>query len=144
MDKLTTQGNFYPMPSYMFLQDTTSRVTLLSGQPLGVSSREAGMTPLSLPLLLLHVTTYTVTLHVGIMEVVLDRKLLKDDSRGLGHGVTDNKVTLSSFRLLVEHRNSPDRNVSSPSSYVTRFAKRGLIHAQCQVSLFTVLQQIQQ
>ena len=48
MDKLTTQGNFYPMPSYMFLQDTTSRVTLLTGQPLGVSSRETGMSPLPL------------------------------------------------------------------------------------------------
>ena len=48
MDKLTTQGNFYPMPSYMFLQDTTSRVTLLTGQPLGVSSRETGMSPSSL------------------------------------------------------------------------------------------------
>ena len=43
MNKLTTQGNFYPMPSYMFLQDTTSRVTLLTGQPLGVSSRETGI-----------------------------------------------------------------------------------------------------
>ena len=48
MDKLTTQGNFYPMPSYMFLQDETSRVTLLTGQPLGVSSRETGMSPLPL------------------------------------------------------------------------------------------------
>ena len=48
----------------------------------------------------------------GVMEVVLDRKLSKDDNRGLGHGVSDNKVTLSSFRLLVEHRSSPDHNVS--------------------------------
>ena len=48
----------------------------------------------------------------GVMEVVLDRKLSKDDSRGLGHGISDNKVTLSSFRLLVEHRSSPDHNVS--------------------------------
>ena len=28
--------------------------------------------------------------------------------------------------------------------YVTRFAKRGLIHAQLQVSLFTAIRQIQQ
>ena len=47
MDKLTIQGNFYPMPSYMFLQDTTSRVTLLTGQSLGVSSRETGMLPMA-------------------------------------------------------------------------------------------------
>ena len=58
--------------------------------------------PYPYPLTLLHLITHTVTLHVGIMEVVLDQKLLKDDSRGLGHGVTDNRVTLSSYRL--QHR----------------------------------------
>ena len=62
MDKLTTQGNFYPMPSYMYLQDTTARVTLLSGQALGVSSRERGMT--SLPPSP-NVSTSTVTLQVS-------------------------------------------------------------------------------
>jgi len=52
-------------------------------------------------------------LCAGVMEVVLDRRLSKDDARGLGHGVTDNKVTLSNFRLLVEHRSTIDHNVSS-------------------------------
>ena len=33
---------------------------------------------------------------------------------------------------------------SMPNIIVTRFAKRGLIHAQLQVSLFTIIQQIQQ
>ena len=31
-----------------------------------------------------------------------------------------------------------------PNTYVNRFAKRGLIHAQLQVSLFTIIRQIQQ
>ena len=48
----------------------------------------------------------------GVMEVILDRRLSRDDRRGLGHGVMDNKVTLSNFRLLVEHRSSADHNVS--------------------------------
>ncbi|XP_065885120.1 alpha-mannosidase 2-like isoform X1 [Dysidea avara] len=97
--KLTTQGNFYPIPSYMFLQDTTSRVTLLSGQPLGVSSRET-----------------------GVFEVVLDHRLSMDDNRGLGHGVMDNKVTLSSFRLLVEHRSSADSNPTRQVAYPSLMA----------------------
>ena len=58
-----------------------------------------------------HIMTYSVT-FAGVVEVILDRRLSRDDRRGLGHGVSDNKVTLSSFRLLVEHRSSPDHNVS--------------------------------
>ena len=113
LDKLTTQGNFYPMPSYMFLQDTTSRITLLSGQLLGVSSRETGV--------LCHPTPFSCDKRsdmIGVLEVVLDRRLSMDDNRGLGHGVMDNKVTLSSFRLLVEHRSSADSNVSTVSYFV--------------------------
>ena len=56
--------------------------------------------------------------HIGVMEVVLDRRLSMDDRRGLGHGVTDNKVTLSNFRLLVEHRSSVDHNVSTVSYFI--------------------------
>ena len=55
---------------------------------------------------------------IGVFEVVLDRRLSMDDNRGLGHGVMDNKVTLSSFRLLVEHRSSADSNVSTVSYFI--------------------------
>ena len=68
--------------------------------------------------------------NAGVMEVVLDRKLSKDDNRGLGHGVSDNKVTLSSFRLLVEHRSSPDHNVSHTVLFL------GCILLQLQVHTF--------
>jgi len=53
----------------------------------------------------------------GVFEVVLDRRLSMDDNRGLGHGVMDNKVTQSSFRLLVEHRSSADSNVSTMANF---------------------------
>lgn len=108
------------MPSYMFLQDTTSRVTLLSGQPLGVSSRETGMSPIPLSP---NATTCDdkYCYIVGVMEVVLDRKLSRDDNRGLQQGLMDNKVTLSSFRLLVEHRGAADPNVSTVSYFIVIF-----------------------
>lgn len=42
----------------------------------------------------------------GVMEVMLDRRLSQDDSRGLGQGVRDSKKTPSRFKLLIENRAS--------------------------------------
>ena len=54
-------------------------------------------------LVLLHLHLWrNFQLDPGQLEVVLDRRLMQDDNRGLGTGVTDNKVTPSNFRLVVE------------------------------------------
>ena len=42
--------------------------------------------------------------RAGELEVVLDRRLQQDDNRGLGQGVTDNKLTANLFQLLLEER----------------------------------------
>uniref|UniRef100_H3C861 Glycosyl hydrolase family 38 C-terminal domain-containing protein n=1 Tax=Tetraodon nigroviridis TaxID=99883 RepID=H3C861_TETNG len=79
--QLPLQANVYPMTSAALLQDSASRLTLLSAQSQGVAS-----------------------LKPGELEVMLDRRLQQDDNRGLGQGVTDNKLTASLYRLLVEDR----------------------------------------
>ena len=67
--KLPIQANFYPMPSMGYIQDTKSRLSLISGQPLGATSAGSGQ-----------------------LEVMLDRRLMQDDNRGLFQGIQDNKV----------------------------------------------------
>lgn len=79
--KLPLQANFYPMSSAAFLQDSASRLSLLAAQSQAVAS-----------------------LRPGELEVVLDRRLQQDDNRGLGQGVTDNKLTASLYHLLLEDR----------------------------------------
>jgi alpha-mannosidase II len=75
-NKLTIQGNVYPMPSGAFIQDTTKRLNLLTGQPLGVAS-----------------------LDPSSLQVFLDRRLDQDDNRGMEQAMNDN--VLVSSRLLV-------------------------------------------
>uniref|UniRef100_A0A663MN02 Alpha-mannosidase n=1 Tax=Athene cunicularia TaxID=194338 RepID=A0A663MN02_ATHCN len=79
--KLPLQANFYPMPAMAYIQDAQSRLTLHTAQALGVSSLSSGQ-----------------------LEVILDRRLMQDDNRGLGQGLKDNKRTCNRFRLLLERR----------------------------------------
>ena len=94
--KLPLQANFYPVPSLAFLQDSTSRLSLATQQTNGAAN-----------------------LETGFLEVVLDRRLMQDDNRGLGQGVTDNHVTPSNFKLLLEHFEPGARRlpVSVPTAY---------------------------
>uniref|UniRef100_A0A672PDM8 Alpha-mannosidase n=1 Tax=Sinocyclocheilus grahami TaxID=75366 RepID=A0A672PDM8_SINGR len=81
--KLPLQANFYPMPAMAYIQDSQYRLTLYTAQALGVSSLASGQ-----------------------LEVILDRRLMQDDNRGLGQGLKDNKRTANRFRLLLERRSS--------------------------------------
>ena len=69
LSTLPLQGNFYPVASMMYIQDKKSRLSIVSGQPLGGTS-----------------------LGSGELEIMLDRKIKLDDHRGLQQGIMDNKV----------------------------------------------------
>ncbi|XP_030621730.1 alpha-mannosidase 2x isoform X2 [Chanos chanos] len=93
--KLPLQANFYPMPSMAYIQDSQYRLTLHTAQALGVSSPASGQ-----------------------LEVILDRRLMQDDNRGLGQGLKDNKRTANRFRLLLERRTGSNRAVDGgPTSF---------------------------
>ena len=41
-EKLHTQGNFFPMPSTAFIQDSSTRLSILGSEPHGVASLAEG------------------------------------------------------------------------------------------------------
>ncbi|XP_013780101.1 alpha-mannosidase 2-like [Limulus polyphemus] len=106
-DKIPLQGNVYPMATMVYLQDNRTRMTLVTGQPLGATS-----------------------LKPGWLEVFLDRRLNQDDNRGLLQGVLDNKRTPSIFRLLLERRSyrSSSEGISSYPSLLSHHASLSLLH----------------
>nr|CAA54732.1 putative golgi alpha-mannosidase II [Drosophila melanogaster] len=102
LDKLPLQANYYPIPSGMFIEDANTRLTLLTGQPLGGSS-----------------------LASGELEIMQDRRLASDDERGLGQGVLDNKPVLHIYRLVLEKVNNCVRpSKLHPAGYLTSAAHK--------------------
>lgn len=95
LSTLPLQANFYPMTTMVYIQDENVRMTLHSAQSLGTAS-----------------------LNPGQLEVIMDRRLMQDDNRGLGQGVQDNKITANLFRILLERRVRVDEKENSqPVSY---------------------------
>lgn len=76
---LGPEGNYYPITSGAFVQDGRLRVTMLTNHAAGAASLEPGQ-----------------------LEVMLDRRTLYDDYRGMGEGVVDSRLTRHRFWLLWE------------------------------------------
>ncbi|XP_032521675.1 alpha-mannosidase 2 isoform X2 [Danaus plexippus] len=79
-DKLPLQANFYPLPAAAYIEDAATRLTVVTSTPLG-----------------------TAALQPGQIEIMQDRRLSRDDNRGVNQGVLDNVRTRHVFRVIVEH-----------------------------------------
>lgn len=79
VEKIGIEGNYFPITTMAFLQDKDWRFTYLTGHAQGASSFEP-----------------------GVLEVMLDRRTLYDDSRGMGEGLVDNRKTKFRSWLLSE------------------------------------------
>ncbi|VDL75923.1 unnamed protein product [Nippostrongylus brasiliensis] len=97
LDKLPLQAHFYPMPSSAYIEDRSTRLSLLGAQALGVASLRSGCKGVKED-----GKEILKSYCSGQIEVMLDRRLNQDDGRGLSQGVLDNHRTMSHFRLLVE------------------------------------------
>lgn len=76
---LGIEANYYPITTSAFIQDNELRLTLLTTHAQGVAGYEPG--------------------H---LEIMLDRRMLYDDYRGMGEGVVDNQLTRQKYWLVIE------------------------------------------
>lgn len=79
--KLPIQANYYPIPTMAYIEDSNTRLSVVTASPLGCSS-----------------------VSPGEIEVMLDRRLNQDDNLGMGQGVLDNVPTRHTFRILLEKK----------------------------------------
>lgn len=89
------EGNYFPITSGAFIQDDKMRLTLLTTHAQGAASLEPGQ-----------------------LEVMLDRRTLYDDYRGMGEGVVDSRLTRHRFWVIletIEHGVNPPPANNSPN-----------------------------
>ncbi|XP_070619636.1 alpha-mannosidase 2x isoform X2 [Erythrolamprus reginae] len=119
LKKLPLQANFFPMPVMAYIQDSQHRLTLHTAQALGVSSLSSGQ-----------------------LEVILDRRLMQDDNRGLGQGLKDNKRACNRFRLLLERFSSANKaQESQPTSFPSLLSHITSMHLNAEVLTLPLVQE---
>ena len=100
--KLPIQGNYYPLPTLGWIEDAVARLSIATSSPLGSSSQKSGS-----------------------FEVMQDRRLSRDDNRGLAQGVLDNVPVRHQFRLVLENKLCDHTGDSSlPNGYPSQEAYR--------------------
>lgn len=79
VERIGIEGNYYPITTQAYIEDSDMRATLVTNHAQGAASWMPGQ-----------------------LEVMLDRRTLYDDSRGMGEGVVDNRKTIHQLWLLFE------------------------------------------
>ncbi|XP_067012634.2 alpha-mannosidase 2-like [Anabrus simplex] len=79
VERIGIEGNYFPITTMAYIQDTSRRLTLLVNHAQGAASWQTGW-----------------------LEVMLDRRMFYGDNRGMVEGIMDNKRVLTKFWLLLE------------------------------------------
>jgi alpha-mannosidase len=79
VQEIGIEGNYFPITTSAFIQDNQMRLTLMTTHAQGAASLEPGQ-----------------------LEVMLDRRTLYDDYRGMGEGVVDSRLMRHQFWLTME------------------------------------------
>lgn len=98
VDKLGIEANYYPITTMAWIQDEETRLTLLTNHAQGTAAFEPGR-----------------------IELMLDRRTLYDDFRGIGEGVVDNKLTVFHNWLLLESISDSERKKRDTSEKGFRY-----------------------
>lgn len=106
VERIGIEGNYFPITTMAYIQDGTRRLSLLVNHAQGAASWQPGW-----------------------LEVMLDRRTLYDDSRGMGEGIVDNKRMLTKFWLLLEEVTEGDAKdrFSRPSLFAHHLSN-GLLY----------------
>lgn len=99
IERIGIEGNYFPITTMAYIEDTSHRLTLLVNHCQGAASYQPGW-----------------------LEVMLDRRTLYDDSRGMGEGLLDNRKTVIKHWLLLEDITGDKDKYSKPSLYANHLS----------------------
>lgn len=99
IERIGIEGNYYPITTMAYIEDNAHRLTLLVNHAQGAASYQPGW-----------------------LEVMLDRRTLYDDSRGMGEGLLDNRRTVLKHWLLLEDITGERDQLSKPSLFANHMS----------------------
>lgn len=106
VERIGVEGNYFPITSMAYIQDDSVRLSLLTNHAQGAAAWQP-----------------------GFLEVMLDRRTLYDDSRGMGEGLVDNRRTLTKYWLLLEDVKVSNRREFGDSRANELFEKDDVIRS---------------
>lgn len=87
VQQIGIEGNYFPITTSAFIQDSQMRLTIMTTHAQGAASLEPGQ-----------------------LEVMLDRRTLYDDYRGMGEGIVDSRLMRHQFWLTMEFFDDSETN----------------------------------
>lgn len=105
VERIGIEGNYYPISTQVYIEDDQQRLSLLVDHSQGAASWQPGW-----------------------LEVMIDRRTLYDDARGMGEGLVDNKKILAKYWLLLEDVNEAKTSEVSRPSLLSNYLSNGLLY----------------